>query len=73
MIFRRADLESTYCLHLLKVLKLIIQRHSNEYKIINLSERRYDLLQLNEPDRVRFILFWWLNLYYTEIYGFIKP
>lgn len=52
MSFPASGLESVYHTSLLKVLKMLQTKHLDRYKIINVSERRYDILQLNEPGQV---------------------
>ena len=50
--FQATGAEIAYRSSLLSALKLLQKRHSGKYKIMNVSERRYDLLQLNEPGGV---------------------
>ena len=52
MAFPASGLESVYKANLTYVLNMLKKKHPYKYKIVNVSERRYDLLQLNQHQQV---------------------
>ena len=52
MTFPASGQEAEYRTKLLSALKHLQNKHMEHFRLINVSERRYDILQLNEPGQV---------------------
>lgn len=52
LTFPASGKETEYRSSLTQALKSLQAKHADKYRIVNVSERRYDILELNNPGQV---------------------